>query len=104
MPLGGDSSNCVGASSRTFQSTSQLSQFGSAVKSGFETSYISARFMKYTYVEAIPIDGRILGKSDLQKTILPNGMDDTLTDLTIPAVRDAATAEHREKPILPRAR
>lgn len=58
----------------------------------------------YTYAEAVSVDGRILGKSDVQETILPNGLDGTLTDLTIPTVQDEATAEHEEKPVLPLAR
>jgi Arylsulfotransferase (ASST) len=63
----------------------RFSMVGSSAKTGFETSYMSARYIKYTYAEAISSDGRILGKSHVQKTILPNGLD-ALTDLTIPNI------------------
>jgi hypothetical protein len=67
----------------------RFSMLGGSAKTGFETSYMSARYIKYTYAEAISSDGRILGKSDVQKTILPNGLDDALTDLTIPNIPHA---------------
>jgi hypothetical protein len=63
-----------------------FSMVGSMAKTGFETSYMSTRYLKYTYAEAISTDGRILGKSDVQQTILPNGLDGALTDLTVPNV------------------
>jgi hypothetical protein len=74
-----------------------FSMVGSTAKTGFETSYMSTRYLKYTYAEAISTDGRILGKSDVQKTILPNGLDDALTDLTIPnALHDDSTEQQAD--------
>jgi hypothetical protein len=71
-----------------------FSMVGSTAKTGFETSYMSARYIKYTYAEAISSDGRILGKSHVQKTILPNGLD-ALTDLTIPNVPHANSTKQQ---------
>jgi hypothetical protein len=71
--------------------SAQFSMVGSTAKTGFETSYMSPRYIKYTYAEAISSDGRILGKSHVQKTILPNGLDDTLADLTIPTIPTTST-------------
>jgi hypothetical protein len=77
---------------------------GSTAKTGFETSYMSARYLKYTYAEAISTDGRILGKSDVQKTILPNGLDGALIDLTIPNVlQDNSTKQQADVTTLPLA-
>ena len=76
-----------------------FSMVGSTAKTGFETSYMSARYLKYTYAEAISRDGRILGKSNVQKAILPNGLDDALTDLTIP--HSGSTKEQADVTTLP---
>jgi hypothetical protein len=57
-----------------------LSMIGSATKSGFETSYMSPRYIKYTYAEAVSTDGKSLGRSDVQETILPNGLDEVPPD------------------------
>jgi hypothetical protein len=57
-----------------------LSMIGSATKSGFETSYMSPRYIKYTYAEAVSADGKSLGRSDVQETILPNGLDEVPPD------------------------
>jgi hypothetical protein len=81
-----------------------FSMVGSIAKTGFETSYMSARYLKYTYAEAISTDGRILGKSDIQKTIPPNGLDNALTDLTIPNVlHDDSTKQQADVTTLPLA-
>jgi len=81
-----------------------FSMVGSMGKTGFETSYMSARYLKYTYAEAISADGRILGKSDVQKTILPNGLDGALSDLTIPNVlHDDSTKQQANVTTLPLA-
>jgi hypothetical protein len=82
-----------------------FSMIGSAAKSGFETSYMSARYVRFTYAEAISADGRILGKSDIQRTILPNGLGGTLSDLTAPSIlHDDNTETETEKSTLPLAR
>jgi hypothetical protein len=78
----------------------KFSMMGSTAKTGFETSYMSARYIKYTYAEAISSDGRILGKSHVQKTILPNGLD-TLTDLTIPNIPHANSTKQADVTTLP---
>jgi hypothetical protein len=79
-----------------------FSLLGSAAKTGFETSYMSAMYMKYTYAEAISSDGRILGKSDVQQTILPDGLDDALADLSSPNVQhDNSTKQQTDVSTLP---
>jgi hypothetical protein len=60
--------------------TAGLSMIGSAKKSGFETSYMSPRYLKYTYGEAVSADGKSLGRSEVQETILPNGLDEVPPD------------------------
>jgi hypothetical protein len=40
----------------------EFSMVRSAAKSGFETSYLSVRYMKCTYAEAVSVNGRILGQ------------------------------------------
>jgi hypothetical protein len=81
-----------------------FSMVGSTAKTGFETSYMSAGYLKYTYAEAVSTDGRTLGKSDVQKTILPNGLDGALTDLTIPNVpHDNSTEQQADVTTLPLA-
>ena len=64
----------------TQDASARLSMIGSATKSGFETSYMSPRYIKYTYVEAVSADGKSLGRSEVQETILPNGLDEILPD------------------------
>jgi hypothetical protein len=46
----------------------------------FETSYMSPRYIKYTYGEAVSADGKTLGRSEIQETILPNGLDEVPPD------------------------
>ena len=84
---------------------SEFAMVGSAARSGFETSYMHASFMMYTYVEAVSADGRILGRSKVKKTILPNGLDGVLTDLAVPTVPHEETSmEQAKRPETPMAR
>jgi hypothetical protein len=71
----------------------EFSMVGSAAKSGFETSYMSTTYLKYTYAEALSEDGRVLGKSGVEKTILPNGLDQKLINLDIPSTPHDGSTE-----------
>jgi hypothetical protein len=44
---------------------------GSKFKTGFETTYHSQGYQKEVYVEALAADGRLLGTSSIESTVLP---------------------------------
>lgn len=46
---------------------------GEVRKSGFETVFQAAGFSPWAFAEAVDVTGTILGKSDVQETILPSG-------------------------------
>ena len=65
---------------------------GRAGKQGFETQFMSTTYMHWTYAEAVSADGRVLGKSEVQMTILPKGLeslDGILSELTAPIPESA---------------
>lgn len=57
-------------------SSRQFSLVGSAKRSGFETMHMSAGYLAYVFAEAIAVDGRSLGNSSVQATIIPPNWED----------------------------
>lgn len=51
---------------------SSFSPLGTVPKSGFETTFISDEYAAYAYVEALDLEGVLLGKSLIHKTVLPS--------------------------------
>jgi hypothetical protein len=51
-----------------------LNLVGSAKKSGFETMFTAAGYLRWVIAEAVAANGSILGRSEKQETIVPQGI------------------------------
>ena len=92
--------------------SAEFSMVGSTAKTGFETSYMSAGYIKYTYAEAISSDGRISGQVGRPKNYSPQRIRrhpcrptiPTIPHLTIPNVpHDNSTKQQADVTTLPLA-
>lgn len=52
-----------------------FSFIGNASRAGFETTYVSAGYRPWLFAEAVNVDGRSLGKSSVEKAVIPSPWD-----------------------------